>query len=175
MWEEETSESRHINDSLRTPHSTVKAEEQDRFGGLPTPPQASYKFPSTPIVSNGPQHSIFSSASPIRSRRMAAADHPRLPESSLAPKPFAGTAFETDYAERWMCYVKKYIDYRHLRDDEALTLFKLLRIDQAQDWLYPLPEGQADSFQRLWEAFMQRYTPNPLQRYQTTSHMWSRN
>jgi hypothetical protein len=59
-------------------------------------------------------------------------------------------------------------------DDEALTLFKLLLTDQAQDWLYALPEEQADSFHRLQEAFMSRYTPNPLQRYQKASHMWSR-
>jgi hypothetical protein len=77
--------------------------------------------------------------------------------------------------ERWLLYLKKYIDYRHLRGDEALALFKLLLIDQAQDWLYALPEGQADSFERLEEAFMQRFTPNPLQRYQKASHMWTRN
>jgi hypothetical protein len=46
--------------------------------------------------------------------------------------------------------------------------------DQAKDWLYALPEDQADSFHRLQEAFMTRYTPNPLQRYQQASHVWSR-
>jgi hypothetical protein len=50
-----------------------------------------------------------------------------------------------------------------------------LLIDQAQDWLYALPEGQVDSFDHLEEAFMQRFTPNPLQRYQKASHMWTRN
>jgi hypothetical protein len=35
-------------------------------------------------------------------------------------------------------------------------------------------KDQADSFHRLQEAFMSRYTPNPLQRYQKASHMWSR-
>jgi hypothetical protein len=106
---------------------------------------------------------------------MSSAEQPRPAESSLAPKPFAGAAAETDNAERWLLYLKKYIDYRHLRDDEALALFKLLLVDQAQDWLYALPEGQAGSFERLEEAFMQRYTPNPLQRYQKASHMWTRN
>jgi hypothetical protein len=59
-------------------------------------------------------------------------------------------------------------------DEEALTLFKLLLTDQAQDWLYALPEDQSDSFHRLQDAFMKRYTPNPLQRYQKASHMWAR-
>jgi hypothetical protein len=74
-----------------------------------------------------------------------------------------------------LLYLKKCIDYRHLRNDETLALFKLLLVDQAQDWLYALPEGQVASFERLEEAFMQRFTPNPLQRYQKASHMWTRN
>jgi hypothetical protein len=79
-----------------------------------------------------------------------------------------------DNAERWLRYLNQYVQYRNLRDEEALTLFKLLLTDQAQDWLYALPEDQSDSFHRLQEAFMKRYTPNPLQRYQKASHMWAR-
>jgi hypothetical protein len=92
----------------------------------------------------------------------------------LTPKAFGGSAAEIDNAERWLRYLNQYVQYRNLRDDEALTLFKLLLTDQAQDWLYALPDDQADSFHRLQEAFMSRYTPNPLQRYQKASHMWSR-
>jgi hypothetical protein len=33
-------------------------------------------------------------------------------------------------------------------------------VDQAQDWLYALLEDQIDSFERLQEAIVQRYTPN---------------
>jgi hypothetical protein len=105
---------------------------------------------------------------------MSTTDRPRLSEASLTPKAFGGSAAEIDNAERWLRYLNQYVQYRNLRDDEALTLFKLLLTDQAQDWLYALPEDQADSFHRLQEAFMSRYTPNPLQRYQKASHMWSR-
>jgi hypothetical protein len=87
---------------------------------------------------------------------MTSAEQLRSSESSLAPKRFTGATADTDNAERWLLYLKKYIDYRHLRDDEAVALFKLLLVDQAQDCLYALPEGRADSFERLQEAFMQR-------------------
>jgi hypothetical protein len=105
---------------------------------------------------------------------MFTTDRPRLPEASLTPKAFGGSAAEIDNAERWLRYLNQYVQYRNLRDDEALTLFKLLLTDQAQDWLYALPDDQEDSFHRLQEAFMSRYTPNALQRYQKASHMWSR-
>jgi hypothetical protein len=105
---------------------------------------------------------------------MASTDRPRLPEASLTPKAFGGSTAEMDNAERWLRYLNQYVQYRNLRDEEALTLFKLLLTDQAQDWLYALPEEQSDSFHRLQEAFMTRYTPNPLQRYQKASHMWAR-
>jgi hypothetical protein len=105
---------------------------------------------------------------------MSTTDRPRLPEASLTPKAFGGSTAEIDNAERWLRYLNQYVQYRHLCDDEALTLFKLLLTDQAQDWLFALPEDQADSFHRLQEAFMTRYMPNPLQRYQKASNMWSR-
>jgi hypothetical protein len=105
---------------------------------------------------------------------MSTTDRPRLPEASLTPKAFGGSAAEIDNAERWLRYLNQYVQYRNLRDDEILTLFKLLLTDQAQDWLYALPDDQADSFHRLQGALMSRYTPNPLQRYQKASHMWSR-
>jgi hypothetical protein len=165
-----------LNDPLKTPQPKIRADERVHFEGLPTPPPSSQRPSSTPIVGSAPQFSPYSYRPPLRSSsRMSSAEQPRSAESSLAPKPFAGATTETDNAERWLLYLKKYIDYRHLRDDEALALFKLLLVDQAQDWLYALPEGQAGSFERLEEAFMQRFTPNPLQRYQKASHMWTRN
>jgi hypothetical protein len=85
---------------------------------------------------------------------MASTDRPRLPEASLAPKVFGGSPQEIDNAERWLRCLNQYVQYRNVKDDEALTLFKLLLTDQAQDWLYALPEDQADSFHRLQEAFM---------------------
>jgi hypothetical protein len=165
-----------LNDPLKTPQPKLKGDERVHFEGLPTSPPSIQRPSSTPIVGSAPPFSPYSYRPPLRSSsRMSSAEQPRSAESSLAPKPFAGATTETDNAERWLLYLKKYIDYRHLRGDEALALFKLLLVDQAQDWLYALPEGQADSFERLQEAFMQRFTPNPLQRYQKASHMWTRN
>jgi hypothetical protein len=174
--EQEDQGARLLNDPLQTPQSKIKAGERVHFEGLPTPPPSTQRPSSTPIVGSAPQFSLYSFRPPYRSpSRMSLPEQPRSAESSLAPKPFGGATTDTDNAERWLLYLKKYIDYRHLRGDEALALFKLLLIDQAQDWLYALPEGQADSFEHLEEAFMQRFTPNPLQRYQKASHMWTRN
>jgi hypothetical protein len=174
--EEDNQGARLLNDPLQTPQSKTKAEGHVRFEGLPTPPPSTTRPSSTPIEGSVPQFSHYTFRPPYQaSSRMFAAEPPRSAESSLAPKPFAGATTDTDNAERWLLYLKKYISYRHLRGDEALALFKLLLIDQAQDWLYALPEGQADSFEHLEEAFMQRFTPNPLQRYQKASHMWTRN
>jgi hypothetical protein len=107
-------------------------------------------------------------------RHIYTTDRPRLSEASLTPKAFGGSAAEIENAERWLRYLNQYVQFGNLRDDEALTLFKLLLTDQAKDWLYALPDDQADSFHRLQEAFMSPYTPNPLQRYQKASHMWFR-
>jgi hypothetical protein len=165
-----------LNDPLKTPQPKVRADERVHFEGLPTPPPSSQRPSSTPIVGSAPQFSPYSYRPPFRSSsRKSSTEQPRSAESSLAPKPFGGATTETDNAERWLLYLKKYIDYRHLRDDEALALFKFLLVNQAQNWLYALPEGQASSFERLEEAFMQRFTPNPLQRYQKASRMWTRN
>ena len=101
-------------------------------------------------------------------------DMVRLPEATLAPKPFAGTQKDIDNSERWLRYLKQYVKYRHLYDDEALTLFKLLLIEQAQDWVHALPKEEIYSFDALAYAFKQRYTPNRLQRYQKASNMWTR-
>jgi hypothetical protein len=143
--------------------------------GLSDTPTSSFFDVSTPAPSDiETSHHSRSSTSSTHLGTMSTTDRPRLPESSLAPKPFGGSIQEMENAERWLRYLNQYVQYRNLRDEEALTLFKLLLTDQAQDWLYALPEDQADSFHRLQEAFMSRYTPNPLQRYQKASHMWSR-
>jgi hypothetical protein len=105
---------------------------------------------------------------------MASTERPRLPEASLTPRAFGCSAAEMDNAERRLRYLNQCVQYRNLRDEEALTLFKLLLTDQTQDWSYALPEDQSDSFHRLQDAFMKRYTPNTIQRYQKASHMWAR-
>jgi hypothetical protein len=105
---------------------------------------------------------------------MESTERPRLPEASLTQRAFGGSAVEIDNAERRLRYLNRNVQYRNLRKKEAHTLFKLLLTDQAQDWLFALPEDQSDSFHRLQDAFMTRYTRNPLQRYQKASHMWSR-
>jgi hypothetical protein len=140
-----------------------------------TPSSSLFGATSTPASSGVDTSRHFTSGSaPVHHDAMSTTDRPRLPEASLTPKAFGGSAAEIDNAERWLRYLNHYVQYRNLRDDEALTLFKLLLTDQAQDWLHALPDDQADSFHRLQEAFMSRYTPNPLQRYQKASHMWSR-
>jgi hypothetical protein len=101
---------------------------------------------------------------------MATTERTRPPELSRTPRAFRGSAAEIDNADRWLRYLIQYVQYPNLRDED---LFKLRVTDQAQDWLYALPEDQTDSFHSLQEAFMKRNVANPLQRYQKASHMWS--
>jgi hypothetical protein len=163
-----------INNPLQE-KTPAKVHWQAILGLSDTPSSSSFGATSTPAPTDvDTSHHSRSGALSARHSTMSTTDRPRLPETSLAPKTFGGSTQEIDNAERWLRYLNQYVQYRHLRDDEALTLFKLLLTDQAQDWLYALPEEQADSFHRLQEAFMSRYTPNPLQRYQKASHMWSR-
>jgi hypothetical protein len=125
-----------LNDPLKTPQPKIKADERVHFEGLLTPPPSTQRPSSAPIVGSVPLFRPYSYWPPPQSSsRMSSAEQPRSAQSSLAPKPFGGATTETDNAERWLLYLKKYIDYRHLREDEALALFKLLLVDQAQDWL----------------------------------------
>jgi hypothetical protein len=163
-----------VNNPL--PEKTPSRVQWHAILGLSDTPSSSLFGATSTPASTGvdtSRHSISASA-PVHHDAMSTTDRPRLPEASLTPKAFGGSAAEIDNAERWLRYLNQYVQYRNLRDDEALTLFKLLLTDQAQDWLFALPEEQADSFHRLQEAFMTRYMPNPLQRYQKASHMWSR-
>jgi hypothetical protein len=147
-----------LNDPLKTPQPKIKADERVHFEGSQHHRRLRRDHHHADRRVRAVISSIFLFRPPQQgSSRMFSTEQPRPAESSLAPKPFGGTTTDTDNAERWLLYLKKYIDYRHLRGDEALALFKLLLIDQAQNWLYALPEGQADSFERLEEAFMQRF------------------
>jgi ribosomal protein L32E len=175
-WDEggDNVESGIVNNPL--PEKTPSRVQWHAILGLSDTPSSSlFGATSTPASTCADTSCHRTSASaPVHHDAMSTTDRPRLPEASLTPKAFGGSAAEMDNAERWLRYLNQYVQYRNLRDDEALTLFKLLLTDQAQDWLYALPEDQSDSFHRLQEAFMSRYTPNPLQRYQKASHMWSR-
>jgi hypothetical protein len=163
-----------VNNPLRE-KTPSKVQWQSILGLSDTPSSSLFGATSTPALAGvDTTHHISSGSASAPHGAMSATDRPRLSEVSLTPKAFGGLAAEIDNAERWLRYLNQYVQYRNLRDDEAFTLFKLLLTDQAQDWLYALPEEQTDSFHRLQEAFMSRYTPNPLQRYQKASHMWSR-
>jgi hypothetical protein len=163
-----------VNDPLRE-KTPSKVHWQSILGLSDTPSSSLFGATSTPAPTDvDSSHHSRSGAVSTHHSTMSTTDRPRLPEASLAPKTFGGSTLEIDNAERWLRYLNQYVQYKNLRDDEALTLFKLLLTDQAQDWLYALPEDQADSFHRLQVAFTSRYTSNPLQRYQKASHMWSR-
>jgi hypothetical protein len=163
-----------VNNPLRE-KTPSKVQWHTILGLSDTPSSSLFGATSTPASTGvDTSHHISSDSASAHHGAMSTTDRPRLSEASLTPKAFGGSAAEIDNAERWLRYLNQYVQYRNLRDDEALTLFKLLLTDQAQDWLYALPEEQSDSFHRLQEAFMSRYTPNPLQRYQKASHMWSR-
>jgi hypothetical protein len=152
-----------VNNPLQE-KTPAKVHWQAILGLSDTPSSSSFGATSTPAPTDvDTSHHSRSGAVSSHLSTMSSTDRPRLPESSLAPKTFGGSTQEIDNAERWLRYLNQYVQYRNLRDEEALTLFKLLLTDQAQDWLYALPEDQADSFHRLQEAFMSRYTPNPLQ------------
>ena len=95
-------------------------------------------------------------------------------DSSLTPKPFNGKPSDLSHAERWLQYFRQYVTYKHLRDVDALALFRLLLVEDAHDWLMALPGYHSDSFNGLCDAFRSRYFPNELQRFQMASTLWSR-
>jgi hypothetical protein len=170
-WDEgdDNVESGIVNNPL--PEKTPSKVQWHTILGLSDTPSSSLFGATSTPASTGVDISrhITSGSASVHHDAMSTTDRPRLPEASLTPKAFGGSAAEIDNSERWLRYLNQYVQYRNLRDDEALTLFKLLLTDQAQDWLYALSDEQADSFHRLQEAFMSRYTPNPLQRYQKAS------
>jgi hypothetical protein len=154
-----------VNNPLRET-TPSKIQWHTILGLSDTPSSSLFGATSTPASAGvDTSHHIGSDSASAHHDAMSTTDRPRLSEASLTPKAFGGSAAEIENAERWLRYLNQYVQYRNLRYDEALTLFKLLPTDQAQDWLYALPDDQADSFHRLQEAFMSRYTPNPLQRY----------
>lgn len=95
-------------------------------------------------------------------------------DSSLAPKPFGGKSTDIVNAERWLRYFQQYVAFRHLKEPDVVALFKMLLIDEAQDWLLALPDVGTLALPELYEQFHNRYFPNELQRYQTAATMWSR-
>jgi hypothetical protein len=164
-WDEggEHAESGIVNNPLweKTP-SKVQWHSILRLSDTPSSSLFGAKSTPAPAGANTSRH-ISADSSSAHHDAMSTTDCPRLSEASLTPEAFGGSAAEIENAERWLRYLNQYVQHRNLRDDEALTLFKLLLTDQAQYWLHALPEDQADSFHRLQEAFMSRYTPNPLQ------------
>jgi hypothetical protein len=143
-WEEgddNNAESGIVNNPLleKTPS---KVQWHAILGLSDTPSSSLFGATSTPASTgvDTSRHSISASA-PVHHDAMSTTDRPRLPEASLTPKAFGGSTAEIDNAERWLRYLNQYVQYRHLRDDEALTLFKLLLTDQAQDWLFCVTGG----------------------------------
>jgi hypothetical protein len=175
-WEDdgEHTDSDFVNDPLKEKTPT-KVRWHGIIGLSDTPSSSVLGVTSTPASASGSSfHRISLGTSSLHKDSMAFTERPRLPEASLTPMTFGGSAAEIDNTERWLRYLNQYVQYRNLWGEEALTLFKLLLTDQAQDWLYALPQDQSHSFHRLQDALMKRYAPNPLQRYQKASHMWFR-
>jgi hypothetical protein len=174
--EEDNQGARLLNDPLQTPQLKIKAEEHVHFEGLPTPPPSTQRPSSTPIVGSAPQFSHYSFRPPYQAHQECSQPSSRAQPSHHWRQSHSPALRQTRTMQNGGCCTSKSTS---TTDTCGATkhshLFKLLLIDQAQDWLYALPEGQADSFEHLEEAFMQRFTPNPLQRYQKASHMWTRN
>ena len=130
------------------------------------PATSSKTLPATPF---GPGRSYF--LSHLKAKQVSSDAYM---DSALAPKPFDGKSTNLDEAEKWVRYFRQYATYRHLKDEDALSLFKLLLTGEAQDWLIALPAYQSGTLNGLTDAFLQRFAPNQLQRYQRASSMWAR-
>jgi hypothetical protein len=126
-WDGDHTESGIINDPLKE-----KTPAKVHWHGLEleTPPPSGIKATPMPMTTDGGSCYYFGSTASLSHKySMAATERPRLPESSLTPRAFGGSAAKIENAERWIRYLNQYIQYRNLRDEEALTLFKLLMTD----------------------------------------------
>jgi hypothetical protein len=135
-WEDagEHTKSDIVNDPLKEKTPT-KVHWHSILGLSDTPSSSVLGVTSTPASTSCSLFHHISSETSSSSCKDAMASAPT--GSLINAKAFSGSAAEMDNAERWLRYLNQYVQYRNLRDDKALTLFKLLLTDQAQDWLYP--------------------------------------
>jgi hypothetical protein len=96
--------------------------------------------------------------------------HVPIADAIIAPKTFSGTAAES--GEEWLEYLEKYFEFRHIRDEDKITLFSVLLRGGASDWVSTLTRQQLQDYDTLKEAFKETYHPSHELRYREASALW---
>jgi hypothetical protein len=72
----------------------------------------------------------------LSSQAPGPAYHIPIADTIIGPKTFSGTSAES--GEEWLEYLEKYVEFRHLRDEDKIRLFGMLLRGSASDWMSTL-------------------------------------
>jgi Retrotransposon gag protein len=115
-----------------------------------------------------------SSSRDDRERHYLALSRMSINDSALAPKPFKGTERDAERTEQWIEHFNTYVTFRAIDTEAALQLFRLLLVDDAQDWLRSLSPDATKDFPTILREFRRRYSLTEVDRWKKASSMWSR-
>jgi len=93
-------------------------------------------------------------------------------DASYAPPAFTGS--QNQDADKWLKKFNYYVEFRHMDDDAAIQLLKLLLTESAADWLESVPAAVTSSLANLRKAFIERYDSSDVFRWQQAASVWSR-
>ena len=99
-------------------------------------------------------------------------DDADMAEASFVPAIFNGTPSED--AKMWLEGLNDYCQFRDLKDEKCLCLFKLRLGGYARDWLATLPDDKIATFQTLSAAFSQHFQPKEVEKYKYAQEIFSR-
>jgi hypothetical protein len=135
-----------------------------------TTPSTSYPM----TIPSAPSHGFGVSMTPPPGHPMQPPASLSISDTTFTLKSFSGAANTEDTAEKWVESFLLYTDFKRMSAGDSLRLFKLLLTDQAADWLKALPDYKKSSFDRLIQAFNERYALTRVDRWRKTAEIWSR-
>jgi len=86
-------------------------------------------------------------------------------ERNVTPPTFSGKPYED--GDAWIGHFLNYCRYREYNDAKSLTLSKVLLTGNAVVWLDSLPQDTVTSYDRLQQAFNERYKTPEILKYKS--------
>ena len=83
--------------------------------------------------------------------------------NAFCPEPFKGT--EAEDAAIWFTRFQMYVTLKSWTEQQAAKALPMLLTNSAATWFHSLPDEDKRSFQKLKQAFEQRYLPHPAMRW----------
>ena len=93
-------------------------------------------------------------------------------ERNVTPPTFSGKPEED--GDAWIRHFLNYCRYREYNDAKSLALIKVLLTGNAAVWLDSLPQDTVTSFDRLQQAFNERYKTPEILKYKSAKEIFSR-